>query len=566
MINGKPVDKVEYRWDGRFTLPTIIYGFTVLEAALRRVEPHFRSTGFYRAHLAVMLGALNTYLAEWAGSLVWTSEMPATLPGGTPIGFQQYPCQVVDPVFGVSARQDDFWYSDHNVGLATGTSTAHDPDALPFGLTEADQALETWTAEDRAEFLARRAQLLSRVTHDSGWWSLATYGTNLARFLEPPTESECVEVFNDKRQRSFPAFRKGVKGQNTPVSVETNGSPFSDPQTFVGQLRTRAVKTSVPVTIQPNPVPSGKVRTAASDVEFGYRVAVAAGGPGKPVEVLSRPLRRAIGEPGIYHDAQNKLRKPFPYTIKTTVTIAASTSTILVNKQGTKRLQHGKKETHDVTFTCRVTVGDPGSPGVADTEQDPARGFINVEILSTDPDAQSYEVTFAVTETVPAVPSPGTSNTSLSTYVVHGVLPVDARVIELPEAYFDAVEQEEAERAQLQQMLEHAHRKYAPVLAPISRPPKGDPFGELLVLLRDPGLASAIGVEAQRVLGRRLAQRELTALVQRAGSLARREASATSLVRPELPRLRGQRIDLLAPLPAPGLTAEAALATEEGSA
>lgn len=470
------------RWDGRFNFPLLVFGTLVYENVLRAVEPYYRQTGDFRQQFGEVITALGQFADAWDQQLLWTSDMPAApAPQNEAMsllfGFEQWPCGAVDPVFGTASLQERWWEADwgslHSVGLMS--------------------------AAQGFEHASLRSASLTWVRAHSGLLVLRVMTTALRALLTPPWSSQTLTSFHDRTTQNVASVL-----QSTPATAKTFNIIVPG-TTYQGTHEKRHVRMRVPIAIQGNPGLEGipnLPRYALSDVTFGYRVELV-GHNNQRVTVFDAPLRRRVGEQGVWHT--NALGAQALRTIPWSTNAQAvsyNTRTYLryVDPSG-KLHRQDDFASGTVAITCRVVVSDTAHDPIPGLVEWPPRGALWLEIESASSSNRSFEVDYEVTETtaVGADGAPTAHDASLVRYRTSGEVAVDALVAIFPPEYHAQYEQERDAFDDWMQTFNEKYKRGRRLFGPPKPDEKFDRFQDILDLVADPFWAPAVLEQFERV-------------------------------------------------------------------
>jgi len=522
------------RWDGRFNFPLLVFGTFVYENVLRAVEPYYRTTGDLRQQFGEVINALSQFADAWDQQLLWTSDMPAAPPPQNEamsllFAFEQWPCGAVDPVFGTASFQEGWWEPEFPPDWGFGGRSV--------GLMSATQGVEHASA---------RSAALTWVRAHNGLLQLRVMTTVLRALLTPPWSSQSLTSFHDRSTQTVESVL-----QSTPAAAKTFNI-ITPATTYQGTHEARHVRVLVPIAIQGNPGLEGipnLPRYAVSDVTFGYRIELV-GENNQRVTLFDAPLRRRVGEQGVWHTnalGAQALRS-IPWSTDSQA-VSYNTRTYLryADPSGTLHRQDDFAS-GTVALACRVIVSDavhdpiPGLGG-----EWPPRGALWLEIESASASNRSFELHYEITETtaVGADGNPTANDASLVRYRTSGEVAVDALVGIFPAEYHAQYEQERKAFFDWIENINEQYRRGRQRFGPPKPDDKFDRFQDILDLVADPFWAPAVLEQFERVRrreeetpAREALQNGIAQLRQQASSVVAAPRSALQLPPQDLGRHR----------------------------
>jgi hypothetical protein len=528
-LHTEPLLLPEYHWDGLPSLPVVLFGLPVWQAALTLLEPFYRLTNQWRDYIKAMSAAMEKFSGEWERLLLWTREMPSlpkivkemmtppgliggVVGGGSyaptdfpDVGFPEWPCGALDPVMGVEIINKDkpWWTSD--------------------GWPSWSGGLEMMTDKQRTEFTQLRDFQLVKLKAENHFNDFKYIRLALNNLLIPPSVSPSLAVHPEHVRVTRPSGRIQPKFEN----VKDLGGTV-----WIGSVVQSSVSVRVPISVQPNPAPGAPpgnplpARRAESEIVFGYQITVTpVGGTPKTLPMWNWPLNGAPEVPkstdsqysDLYHDKSGEIQT-VPYARSHTFSEAfyeASALNALTWKTVTdgQRRDRIDKAEGVVVFTMTVTVydqqysTDPDGVFPLDLSDPDQRLWhsqhgvigITIEADMNENKGRSFEIIIEVTETA-RVDKMGrrtgeTDFAGLKTYSRKCSMPVDIYRIKVPKGYFDWM------RPFLERLRHVSQRMNIP-----HPEPDHDPVLELslwrIVLERNPVLLQAHVHELQRISGR----------------------------------------------------------------
>jgi hypothetical protein len=522
------------RWDGRFNFPLIVFGTLVYENVLRAVEPYYRTTGDLRQQFGEVITALGQFADAWDQQLLWTSDMPAApAPQNEAMsllfGFEQWPCGAVDPVFGTASLQAGWWEADF-------------PPDWGFGL----QSVGLMSAAQGFEHASLRSASLTWVRAHSGLLLLRAMTTALRTLLTPPWSSQTLTSFHDRATQNVASVLHSAPATAKTFNILTPAT------TYEGTRETRHVRVRVPIAIQGNPGLEGipnLPRYAVSDVTFGYRIELV-GDNNQRVTLFDAPLRRRVGEQGVWHTNAlgAQALRTIPWSTNAhAVSYNTGTYVRYVDPSG-KLHRQDDFASETVAITCRVVLSDTAHdpiPGLVG--EWPPRGALWLEIESASPSNRSFELHYEITETtaVGADGAPTAHDASLVRYRTSGEVAVDALVGIFPPEYHAQYEQERDAFFDWIESINEQYKRGRQRFGPPKPDEKFDRFQDILDLVADPFWAPAVLEPFERVRpreeqtpAREALQNGIAQLRQQASPLAAAPRSALQLPPQDLGRQR----------------------------
>jgi hypothetical protein len=478
---------------------------------------------------------MDKFRVDWESSIVWTREMPSLLkitqpnylsggevgggsynPAQFPlVGFYEWPCGVLDPVMGIEIINKEWWTC---AGWKTGQASP-----------------EIMTEQQRIQFKQLRQLQLLKLEEKNGFDKFKQTILGLLSLRMPPSISPSLAVHPEHMRVTYPAISTAAIGQPNIENVPDPGGTV-----WSGSAVQSSVTVAAPISVQPNPYGgAGQARRAASDIVFGYEIAVIpVGGEKQTSADWKWPLYHpAFATPttsqykDLYHDMNGEIQVPYSRSKK--ISTKASTWKTVTDGQQRDKIDEQDQE---ITFSMTVDVCDQkphlkhglipfdqSAPDQAIWVRQHGAIWVTIEADKKENKDRSFEVIIEVTETA-AVDKKGRRKgeagfSGFKTYTRQMPMPVDIYRIYVPTGYFDWLNP-------FLEILRHV-KKSMEIPGPS---PDDDPLLELslwrTVLERNPTFLQAYVLELRRITDRPFvmphhALAELDAVVRKLSELSR---------------------------------------------